>query len=164
METNRKHLTPRQILNRYRKGRYTDDCADNISAVVSSSDEDFRNTAIPIQYCWPETIIRNIGLAFRAMDNPSGAEEILSPVTDNVARNMLMDLANSGLLKCLIEKGDFLTRLKEANLKDKYSFYDAIGIVSDLCFDYKNTLESHGIDHIDFSIAMIYMIKSEKKR
>lgn len=47
-QNDRKHLTPRQIVNRFRKGDYVDESMEAISSVISSCGEDFDSVAIPI--------------------------------------------------------------------------------------------------------------------
>lgn len=43
-----KRLTPRQIVNRFRKGVYVDESMEAISSVISSCGETFDSVAIPI--------------------------------------------------------------------------------------------------------------------
>ena len=42
---NKKHLTPRQIINRYRKGVYVDESIEVISSVISSCGQTFDSIA-----------------------------------------------------------------------------------------------------------------------
>lgn len=46
---NKKHLTPRQIINRYRKGVYVDESIEVISSVISSCGQTFDSIAVHFQ-------------------------------------------------------------------------------------------------------------------
>lgn len=77
MERNKRKLSARQIVNRYKKGVYVDECADAISAAVSVSDAEFECAAIPIQKHWIEDVFENIALCIQLSKEWGKADDIL---------------------------------------------------------------------------------------
>ena len=53
---NKKHLTPRQIINRYRKGVYVDENIEVISSVISSCGQTFDSIAV----AFPTTLAEKV--------------------------------------------------------------------------------------------------------
>lgn len=62
VQNDRKHLTPRQIINRFRKGEYVDEGIEAISSAVSSYPGSFEGVAVPFPVSIVEMVFENIGL------------------------------------------------------------------------------------------------------
>ena len=58
---NKKHLTPRQIINRYRKGVYVDESIEVISSVISSCGQTFDSIAV----AFPTTLAERFWITSR---------------------------------------------------------------------------------------------------
>ena len=59
----KKHLTPRQIINRYRKGEYVDESIEAISSAISSCGEVFDSVAIAFPTTLVQKIVENLSTA-----------------------------------------------------------------------------------------------------
>lgn len=59
----KKHLSPRQIINRYRKGEYVDESIEAISSAISSSGLSFDSVAVPFLTTIIEQVYEHIDIA-----------------------------------------------------------------------------------------------------
>ena len=64
----KKHLTPRQIINRYRKGEYVDESIEAISSAISSCGEVFDSVAIAFPTTLVQKIVENLSTAQTSMN------------------------------------------------------------------------------------------------
>lgn len=67
----KKHLSPRQIINRYRKGEYVDESIEAISSAISSSGLSFDSVAVPFL----TTIIEQVSMSILTLPMQCISEE-----------------------------------------------------------------------------------------
>jgi len=163
MERSKDSLSPRQIINRYKKGAYTDECADAISAAVSASDLDFDSIAIPIQKCWIEDVLENIALCFQLFSDRDKADSILANITDERVRSVLLDLSLPELWKAITGDGDYLEAIIQHNLFNKYSLDHSASIIDFVTFSEWDRIKSLGIDMANLSLALRFMFKDSAR-
>lgn len=158
MERNKRSLSPRQIINRYKKGVYTDACADAISAAVSASDEEFARVAIPTQRHWIEEAIENIGLCFQLSKERDKADEILAVISDENARSLLQDLSTPDLWNAIMSDGDCYDVICRLGFNKKYQISNAMEIIEAASYIERDTLKRLGIDRIKLILALDHMM------
>lgn len=163
MERNKRGLSPRQIINRYKKGVYTDACADAISAAVSASDVEFECAAIPVQRHWIEETIENIGLCFQLSKERDKADEILTDIGDEHARSLLIDLSTPDLWNAIIDDGDYFDIIWRLGFNKKYRISNATEIIETVTYMEREALERLRIDKVNLTLALRYMIVKPKE-
>lgn len=162
MKSNREHLSVRQIVNRYKKGVYTDDCADNICAAISSSEQEFNNVAVPIQTCWVDEVLENIELCIRLLENEEEKEAILSTVSDERARSVLADLATPEVWKVIQGDGEICVVFHKQGLLYKYPLRNRYSVLQSACDAERNKIKELGIDYSNLFITLMFLFKDIK--
>lgn len=159
MENTKKHLSARQIINRYKKGVYTDESSDNISAAISSSEQDFNNVALPVQTCWVDEVIENIELCIRLSENEEGKDAILSTISDERAKSVLTDLAMPEVWKAIHGYGNISMALYSHGLLCKYPLRNSYSVVQVACDAERNKIKELGINCTNLFIALMSLFK-----
>lgn len=162
MDRNKQGLSPRQIINRYKKGVYTDTCADEISATISTSDMDFDSVAIPIQKHWLEEVFENIGLCFQLSKERDKADEILADIDDEHARNLLLDISTPKLWNAIMGDGDYWDVAWDLGFRKKYQLPHAPKVINAVSYIERKRLENLGIDMVILTLTLQYMFDESK--
>lgn len=159
MENTKKHLSARQIVNRFKKEVYTDECSDNISAAISSSKQRFNSVAIPVQNCWVDEVLEHIELCTRLLENEEERDAILSTVSDERARSVLADLATPEIWKVIHGEGEIVEELQAHGFLYKYPLRDKYSIVQAVCDAERNKIKELGIDHSCLFVTLNFLFK-----
>jgi len=170
-EDDRKHLTPRQIINRYRKGEYVDEGIEAISSAISSCSQPFDSNAVP----FPSTIIEMV------YDNIETAKVLYELKTDGKStdatavpdypqlKEILDDLSYPALWESMKDaKGiGFFDIIKERGLQSKYIFDYEGGelhkVSSFHSITYKNRIEETGLSYFTFDLVLHLMLRERTK-
>ena len=72
----KKHLSPRQIINRYSKGEYVDESIEAISSAISSSGLSFDSVAVPFLTTIIEQVFEHIDIAHAMYQRRKEGNEI----------------------------------------------------------------------------------------
>lgn len=161
MENTKQHLSARQVVNRYLKGVYTDECADTISAAISSSSQSFNSVAIPIQSCWVDEVMENIELCFKLNERTDDKDAILSVVSDERARSVLSDLATPDVWIALLEEKEMFDVLYAHGLMSKYPLRNCYSVLDAYCHSEKDRLKELGINYLKLLSALSLMFKEQ---
>ena len=91
----KKHLTPRQIINRYRKGEYVDESIEAISSAISSCGEVFDSVAIAFPTTLVQKIVENLSTAQTLYERQKEGKPIDDIVIEDYPylKDILMDLS-----------------------------------------------------------------------
>lgn len=162
MDRNKQGLSPRQIINRYKKGVYTDACADAISATISTSDIDFDYVAIPIQRHWLEDVFENIGLCFQLSKERDKADEILADINDERVRNLLLDISTPELWNAIMGDGNYWDVVRNLGFRKKYQLSHAPKVIDAVYYIERKRLENLGIDKVILTLTLQYMFDESK--
>lgn len=161
MKSTKQHLSPRQVVNRYQKGVYTNECADTISAAIASSSQPFNSVAMPIQHCWMDEVMENIELCFKLSERAEDKDEILSVVSDERARSVLSDLATPDVWKALLEEEEMFDVLSAHGLMSKHPLRNCYSILDAYCYSEKDRLKELGINYLKLLSALSLMFKEQ---
>lgn len=120
-----KHLTPRQIINRYRKGLYVDESMEAISSVISSCGETFNSVAVPIPTTLVEKVIDNIPVIQTLYERQVAGFSVEGVVIEDypLLKEVLVDLSFPALWDSLKANGNELeyeSVIVERGLVHKY--------------------------------------------
>lgn len=162
MESNKRNLSARQIINRYKKGVYVDECADAISAAVSASDAEFEYVAIPIQKHWIEDVFENIDLCIQLSKEQDKADDILAGVSDERIRSLLLDLSTPDLWNAIMGDGNYIDIIFSHGLRNKYQLPNAVKIICAASYIERERLESLGIDRANLELALRFIVAEPK--
>lgn len=167
--SNKKHLTPRQIINRYRKGEYVDESIEAISSTISQCNESFDSITIPFPTSIIEKVYENIGLARTLYELRSEGKSIEDIKIPNYTQleEILIDLSNPVLWKSMLHKDnvsiEFMEIIKEQGLNGKYRLdvkaESTTNVTSYLSHTYRKQIESTGLDFTSLQLAISMMIK-----
>lgn len=166
----KKHLTPRQIVNRYRKGVYVDEGIEAISSVISSSSQVFDNVAIPSQTSLPVKVVQNITIAPKLYERQKAEraiDDIEIPDYPQL-KEILLDLSYPPLWEYLMgNSNDLINILSERGLVCKYRLDVKAKYVSNAvdyaCLLYKDNIEQVGLPNSLFKIALSLMLTDSGK-
>ena len=168
VQNDSKHLSPRQIINRYRKGEYVDESIDAISSAISSCRQSFDCNAVPFPTSIIEKVYEYIPLAkcmYERQKKRKGIEDIYVPDYPQL-KEILRDLSYPDLWESMQEGVSdiaFIDVLRERRVRGKYildveqtSQSKVISIVSHL---YRQTIEDLGLSAIKFQLCVGMMVK-----
>ena len=115
---NKKHLTPRQIINRYRKGVYVDESIEVISSVISSCGQTFDSIAVAFPTTLAEKVLENLTTAQLLYERQAAGQPIDDIAIDDYPRlkDILQDLSYPPLWESMHkdkEDNDFMDILNE---------------------------------------------------
>lgn len=119
------HLSPRQIINRYKKGEYVDESIEAISSTISSCSYSFDSVAVPFQSTIVDRVLENICIAqtlYELQKNGESTESTDVPDYPQL-KNILLDLSYPPLWESLQDGNLYLThmdRMHDRNLYNKY--------------------------------------------
>ena len=167
-EPNDRHLTPRQIINRYRKGVYVDESIEAISSAISSCHQSFSCNAVPFPTNIIEKVYENISLSkamYERQKDGIGIDDIDVPDYPEL-KGILTDLSYPSLWESM-QKGEtdvaFVEIIKDKEFYGKYhldggqtSCTKVTSIVSLLI---GKTVEQVGLSPVTFSLCLNMMIK-----
>lgn len=162
MERNKRRLSARQIVNRYKKGVYVDECADAISAAVSVADAEFECVAIPIQKHWIEDVFENIALCIQLSKERGKADDILTGISDESVRNLLLDLSIPDLWNAIMGNGNYIDIIFSLGLRDKYQQPNAAKIICAASYIERERLERLGINQANLELALRFIVAEPK--
>ena len=93
---NKKHLTPRQIINRYRKGVYVDESIEVISSVISSCGQTFDSIAVAFPTTLTEKVLDNLTTVQLLYERQAAGQPIDDIVIEDYPRlkDILQDLSS----------------------------------------------------------------------
>ena len=93
---NKKHLTPRQIINRYRKGVYVDESIEVISSVISSCGQTFDSIAVAFPTTLAEKVLDNLTTVQLLYERQAAGQPIDDIVIEDYPRlkDILQDLSS----------------------------------------------------------------------
>lgn len=83
---NKKHLTSRQIINRYRKGVYVDENIEVISSVISSCGQTFDSIAVAFPTTLAEKVLENLTTAQLLYERQAAGQPINDIAIDDYPR------------------------------------------------------------------------------
>lgn len=168
-ETNdRKHLTPRQIINRYRKGEYVDESIEAISSAISSCGKTFDCIAVPFPTTIIEKVFENIGLVKILYERQKKGRSIIDITIPDYPqlKDILIDLSTPVLWESMQEGNlapTFINILRERGMVGKYHLdtgtESCTKVVSFLTYTYKNAIEQVGLSFTILEIALDMMVK-----
>lgn len=166
----KKHLTSRQIVNRYRKGVYVDENIEAISSAISSSNQVFGNVAIPLQTSLPEKVVQNIAIAKKLYERLKEGKAIdgIEIPDYPLLKDVLLDLSYPPLWEYLTkDSNDFVHIMGERGLICKYRLDVKTKYVSNAvdcaCLLYKENIEQVGLPDSLFRIALLLMLTGSVK-
>jgi hypothetical protein len=150
----KKHLTPRQIINRYKKGDYVDESIEAISSTISSCPYPFDCVAVPFPVTIVDKVLENIGIAkklYELQKVGKGTDDIEVPYYPQL-RDILLDLSYPPLWEAMQKESstsDYIDILFEKKLICKYhlaarasSCYKVVNVSVNL---YKRQIEGLGL-------------------
>ena len=125
----KKHLTPRQIINRYRKGEYVDESIEAISSAISSCGEVFDSVAIAFPTTLVQKIVENLSTAQTLYERQKEGKPIDDIVIEDYPylKDILMDLSYPPLWETMMKDrkdNAFMDILKERQWACKYRHAD----------------------------------------
>lgn len=167
-ENGRRHLTPRQIVNRFRKGEYVCESMEDISSAIASSGQTFNSATVPFPDSIIEKILENIGLAKQIYERRKAGlptDDVTVPDYPQL-REFLLDLTRPPLWEVLQSGEDYegcIKILRDEKLCSKYTLdirADHCHIVlSMLARKYQPDVERAGLNFYIFDLALAMMFK-----
>lgn len=142
---NKKHLTPRQIINRYRKGVYVDESIEVISSVISSCGQTFDSIAVAFPTTLAEKVLDNL-TTVQLLYERQAAGSVVPPLWDSMHKDK--------------EDNDFMDILNERGWVHKYHVADeqsskALNCMTSL---YRDAIERAGLSSSTFYIVLHFML------
>ena len=163
----RLHLTPRQIINRYRKGVYVDESIEDISSAISSCRQPFNCNAVPFPTSIIDKVYENISLSkamYEKLKEGKGIEDIVVPDYPQL-KEILQDLSSPALWESMqdgVTDISFMEIIREKGLYGKYhmensqpSCSKATSITSLI---YGNNVEQAGLSSVTLSLCLNMML------
>lgn len=163
-----KRLSPRQIINRYRKGEYVDESIEAISSAVSSCSLSFDCNAVPFPTGIIEKVYENIALSkamYERQKQGQSIEDIGVPDYPQL-REILKDLSYPPLWESMQDKitdVSFMEIIMGMGFYSKYrldtgetSCYNVTSVVSHL---YDNAVIQAGLSTATFQLCLNMMIR-----
>ena len=162
---NKKHFTPRQIINRYRKGVYVDESIEVISSVISSCGQTFDSIAVAFPTTLAEKVLENLTTAQLLYERQAAGQPIDDIAIDDYPRlkDILQDLSYPPLWESMHkdkEDNDFMDILNERGWVHKYHVADdqsskALNCMTSL---YRDAIEKAGLSSSTFYIVLHFML------
>jgi hypothetical protein len=162
---NKKHLTPRQIINRYRKGVYVDESIEVISSVISSCGQTFDSITVAFPTTLAEKVLENLTTAQLLYERQAAGQPIDDIAIDDYPRlkDILQDLSYPPLWESMYkdkEDNDFMDILNERGWVHKYHVADeqsskALNCMTSL---YRDAIERAGLSSSTFYIVLHFML------
>ena len=176
------HLTPRQIINRYAKGKYVDEDMESISSSVSSCGKNFNSITIPLPFTFVDKILENLDVLLKLYGMLKAGQDIGKDFLENpqkfcnqikyadtpFLKECILELANPSVLGRAIDKDKeskyYLNYLVENNLLFKYeaalnvSRGQSHNVISYSCQKYKAEIEACGLSPLEFEMIMNSLI------
>jgi len=172
-QDSRKQLTPRQIVNRYRKGDYIDESVEAISSVISSCDKSFDSVAVPIPTTIVEKVLENIGIAKNLYELQKEGKEIDSVLIPDYPqlKDILTDLSYPKLWESMQILGeisaDYADIIKEKGFWGKYLLdvkpASTISVTGYVAYTYRSLIDAAGINLTTLQLVLNIMIKDYTK-
>lgn len=162
MQNTKKHLSARQVVNRYKKEFYTDECANIISAAISSSQLGFNSVAIPVQTCWVDEVLENIEMCFQLCEHREEKDSILSSVSDERVKAVLSDLAIPDVWNIVCGKVEMSNALIEYGLLCKYPLRNRYSVLDAAFHSEKDRIAKLGLDYTKLLTTLSLMFRSQK--
>ena len=160
----RKHLTPRQIVNRYLKGEYVDESIEAISSAISSCNKTFDSVTIPFPSNLMEKAYDNIEIAkafYECRKAGKSADDIAVPDYPQL-KELLMDLAYPPLWECMKEKTNttFIEIMKEQGFNNKYhvGFKNIHKVTTIMDLHYSDAVKQVGLSNLMLSLVLDFML------
>lgn len=168
VQNERKHLTPRQIINRFRKGEYVDEGIEAISSAISSCPVTFEGVAVPFPISIIEMVFENIGLARDMYELRKAGKDIdVIKVPDYPQlRDILIDLSEPVIWESLQDEKDhsFMDKIKSHGLRNRYILdagsADYHKVDNYLSHSYETLIEEAGLCFISFKLALYLMFRT----
>lgn len=164
----RKHLTPRQIVNRFRKGVYVDEGMEAISSAISSCGEAFDSVAVPFPTNIVEKVVENLGIArtlYERQKAGGGTDDISVPGPPQL-KSILTDLSYPALWEAMRKEKTsiaFFDVLCERRLMGKYCLDADCGkkgdVVTVFSYAYMSDIERMGLDFSLFHLVLSFLFK-----
>lgn len=167
-ENDRKHLTPRQITNSYRKGEYVDENIEAISSAVSSCGQAFDCIAVAFPTTIVEKVMQNISTLQQLYERQVAGESIEDVFIEDYPQlqDFLLDLSYPPLWESLsIGRDDptFLNILKQRSLVHKYhiEIHEAtttsiVGCITSL---YRKEIKQTNLSSTLFELTINFMLR-----
>ena len=171
-QNGRKRLSPRQIINRYRKGEYIDESIEAISSTISSCPYPLDNIAVPFPMTIIEMVYQNINLGKAMHENRKKGmdiEDIKVPDYPQL-RDILTELSEPLFWESMMdEKGiEFMDLIISRKLRNKYTLdsdiADASKIESLLSSSYREKVQETGLCPFTLDMVLVSMLKFTRKK
>ena len=168
VQNDRKHLTPRQIINRFRKGEYVDEGIEVISSAVSSYSGTIDGAAVPFPTSIIEKVFENIGLGRDMYELRKAGRDINAVVVPDYPqlKDILKDLSEPILWESMRDEKDcsFLDKVKNQGLRERYILdagsADYHKVENYLSQSYREEIEGVGLCFVSFKLALYLMFKT----
>lgn len=164
-ENNKKHLTPRQIINRYRKGMYVDENIEAISSAISSCGQTFDNIAVAFPTTLVEKVMENLTTIQLLYERKVAGQSIEDISIEDYPhlKDLLSDLSYPSLWESMkkgVKDTAFMDILKERGLICKYHglIDQSSRIISCMSSLYSETINKAGLSSSTFGIVMNLML------
>ena len=170
VQNDRVHLTPRQIINRFRKGEYVDEGIEAISSAISSYRGTFENVAVPFPASIIEMVFENIGLGRDMYDLRKAGQKIDAVNVPDYPQlqDILMDLSEPTFWESMRDEKDnsFLDILSEHGLRGRYTLdagaEDYHKVENYLSNSYKDAIENAGLCFFSLKLALYLMFRKNQ--
>lgn len=164
----RTHFTPRQIINRYRKGEYVDESIEAISSAISSCHQPFSCNAVPFPTNIIEKVYENISLSkamYEKQKEGKSTDDIEVPDYPQL-KEILTDLSYPLLWESMQEgvaDVSFMEIIRDNSLYGKYQLdggqTSCTRVTSIVSLLIGETVKQAGLSPITFSLCLNMMIK-----
>lgn len=167
-EAERKHLSPRQIVNRFKKGEYVDESIEAISSAVSSCGKTLDSVAVPFPTSIVEKVLENIDIAKTLNERQkAGAciDDIAIPDYPQL-KDILTDLSYPSLWESMqADKEDcaFWDITRKRNLREKYhldtghgGFHGVMNFITRHC---RPKVEQAGLSYASLEFVLSFILK-----
>lgn len=156
----KKHLTPRQIINRYCKGEYVDESIESISSAISSCGEVFDSVAIAFPTTLVQKIVENLSTAQTLYERQKEGKPIDDIVIEDYPylKDILMDLSYPPLWETMMKDrkdNAFMDILKERQWACKYRHADTSTTTT---ISFITSLYSRDIDKTELSSSTFEIV------
>lgn len=170
-QKNKVHLTPRQIINRYRKGEYIDESIEAISSAVSSCSLPLNSIAVPFPDSIIEKVYENIGTCktmYELRKEGKSIDGIEVPHYPQL-NDILVELSEPALWESMMdEKGiAYIDIIRQQGLYGRYildsEIADAHKIESYFTFFYRDAIRECGIYELALEMVLSFMLRKPNK-
>lgn len=164
----RKHLSPRQIINRYRKGEYVDESIEAISSAISSCNQTFDSIAVPFPTTIVEKICENLAIAKTLYESQKKGKSFDSIVVPDYPQlyDILTNLSYPPLWESMIDDKldvSFIDIMKERGISHKYMLdYETASstkVVNSVSYTYREAIEQTGLSFTTFGLVLHMLFK-----